>query len=481
MAEKLYDETSIPSIIAYARKLESRTIDKTNEEEGTFGGQIGKKSDDFKLEGKGSFGNYLEEAYFGKKVDSFSQPDFPLAHLELKSSPLKTLQNNEVKVKERLVLNHFTFNDLDKEVFDSSHFIEKNRHILLVFYHYNKDYAREPWNQIVQLVDLWECIKEDEYQIRKDWETIALKVHHGKAHEISESDTLYLGACTKGATKEKSMQTQPHSSISAPGRAFCFKLQYINHIYQVLEERKLNRFKEVRFLKSNENFETKIKRLYHPYLKKDIKEIYRMMNKTFNPGNKGAIAQISREIVGLNRKEDNFYEFNASGIQLKTIRVEPNGKQKEHMSFKNIVFTEIVDEDWEESYFYGAVTSKFIIVLFKKDFPNQNYYLDRVFFWQIPTSDYPILKDIWEDTKSKIEAGDYNHFVSISDNRIAHVRPHGRDSSDLMLSPQGTMEKKKSFWLNRNYIQKKILDPIYKGEYEEYDSCELMAAEPKKE
>ena len=59
MGKLLYDEASIPSIVEYAQRLEN----------------------------KGAFGNYLEEAYFGKKSDNKSQADFPLAHLELKASP----------------------------------------------------------------------------------------------------------------------------------------------------------------------------------------------------------------------------------------------------------------------------------------------------------------------------------------------------------------------------------------------------------
>ena len=44
--------------------------------------------------------------------------------------------------------------------------------------------------------------------IEHDWETIMEKVRTGRAHEISEGDTLYLAACTKGATAA-SVRPQP--------------------------------------------------------------------------------------------------------------------------------------------------------------------------------------------------------------------------------------------------------------------------------
>lgn len=463
MLKLLYDETSIPSIVEYAQRLENKTVDGVNIEQHSYGGILQENQTPRLRQNKnnkGAFGNYLEEAYFGKKNDNKSQADFPLAHLELKASPLKTNSKYEVKVKERLVLNHFTFTDIDKEVFETSHFKEKNENILLVFYHYNKNL--HPGDLTVQLADLWQCLKEDEAQLREDWQIIADKVHAGKAHEISEGDTLYLGACTKGTTTATSMQVQPHSDIKARGRALCFKSCYINHIYQILAQRKEHgRILENRILSENETFEQKINTLFNPYLKKSANEICAMRGEKYNLANKSRYADISRKIVGLKKTEDNLYEFNASGIQLKTIRVEPDGTSIESLSFKNVDFCGIVDEEWEESDFYSAITSKFIFVLFKHDTKDSEYYLDRIVFWHIPEKDYDIFKEVWADTKQKVTNGDYEHFIKISENHVSHIRPKGKNASDLMYTPQGTYEKKKCFWINQEYIQRNVLDAIY--------------------
>ncbi len=460
----LYDETNINSIVNYAQRLENKSIDKVNSEQHSYAGvnqDAQKNSYDENKNNKGKFGNYLEYVYFGKKNDNKSQADFPYANLELKASPLKTLSNYEIRVKERLVLNHFTFSDIDKEVFESSHFKEKNENILLVFYYHDSEI---PVGDLkIELADLWQCFKEDETQLRADWQTIVDKVHAGKAHEISEGDTLYLGACTKGATAESSMQTQPHSTIKARGRALCFKSCYINHIFQVLSQRKLHgRGLESHFLSKNELFEEKINAVFKPYLKMFAPEICKIRNEKYNEQNKSRYADIARHIVGLKKTEDNLYEFNASGIQLKTIRIEPNGTSIESLSFKNIDFCGITEEEWEDSDFYSAITSKFIFVLFKRDSKDSEYYLDRVVFWQIPEKDYEIFKNVWDDTKSKILKGDYEHFIKISDSHVSHIRPKGKNAKDLMYTPQGTFEKKKCFWINQEYIQKNLLDKIYK-------------------
>ena len=463
MSKFLYDETSISSIVEYAQRLEHKSIDIVNFEQSSYAGihQPIPPSAKENSKNKGNFGNYLEEAYFGKKNDNKSQADFPLAKLELKASPLKTLSNHEVKVKERLVLGHFTFSALDKETFTTSHFIDKNQNILFVFYHYDRKLRSGDLK--IELSDLWQFLKEDLPQIQNDWETIVSKIRKGKAHEISEGDTLYLGACTKGTTAESSMQVQPYSDIKARGRALCFKLNYINHIFQILLQRRQNRNAlEMRILSKHELFENHILQVYKPYLKKYANEICTMRDQAYNPNRKDRHSAIARSILGLNKDGTNIYELNASGITVKTIRVEPNEKMKESMSFKAIDYCEIVDEEWEESYFYGAVTSKFLFVIFKRDAEDSEYYLDTVKFWQIPMNDYTQFEKVWNDTKQKVSVGDYSHFMKISDNPCSHIRPHGRNATDLTPTPQGTYEKKMCFWINRQYLQEKVLDKIYK-------------------
>ncbi len=68
----------------------------------------------------------------------------------------------------------------------------------------------------------------DHAQFREDWNKIVNKIMDGKAHELSESDTKYLGACTKGSTKVASMKSQPFSNKLAMQRAFSLKTQYMS-------------------------------------------------------------------------------------------------------------------------------------------------------------------------------------------------------------------------------------------------------------
>lgn len=56
--------------------------------------------------GKGNFGQVLEKFYFGYEPNSVAEADFAQIGMELKSSPLKQLKNDEFRSKERLALNN---------------------------------------------------------------------------------------------------------------------------------------------------------------------------------------------------------------------------------------------------------------------------------------------------------------------------------------------------------------------------------------
>jgi DNA mismatch repair protein MutH len=54
--------------------------------------------------------------------------------MELKSSPLKQLKNNEYRSKEGSVLNIINYFNVVSQDFENSDFIKKNASILLIFY-----------------------------------------------------------------------------------------------------------------------------------------------------------------------------------------------------------------------------------------------------------------------------------------------------------------------------------------------------------
>lgn len=470
-----YDPSSPKSIEKYAQGL----IDKSLR--GALGNSIVQK-----YSGKGKLGQILEDLYFQYKPNSISQPDFSEAGVELKTTPIKQINKGLVS-KERLVFNIINFNEEHKNTFVTSTFWKKNQLLLLMFYLYEQE--KVDLDYIFKIIRLWQFPAPDLKIIRDDWEKIISKIKDGKAHEISEGDTFYLGACTKGANKE-SLVKQPFSDRKAMQRAFSLKSKYLNFIiqkslnneevivdyeqydqilgnYNTLNEpspyyRRLNLdevepiVKTINDYKSGESFEEFVIKKFEPYYNLTEDEISNKLNLTTSLA-KDRHYILAKSILGVSKKK--IEEFEKADISMKTIRLEKSGILKESMSFSQIQFKEIIDEVWEESYWYNTLTKRFFFVVFQKD--DEGFLrLKKVLFWTMPYYDLEIAEQFWEDTKSKIMNNDFNNFIKISDNRICHVRPKGINGMDMMETIHGTMEKKKSYWLNSSYIKNIISKSI---------------------
>ena len=177
---------------------------------------------------KGGLGQYIEQYLFGIETNSDSEPDFMPAGIELKVTPYKKIKGGKLSAKERLVLNIIDFMTEYKNEFKTSHFWFKNNTIQLLWYLWEPNKSKKEY--IITHEKLLELAKsEDLKQIEKDWNLIIEKIKNGKAHEISEADTMYLGACTKG-TNSDSIRNQPFSNLPAMQRAFCFKTSYMTQL-----------------------------------------------------------------------------------------------------------------------------------------------------------------------------------------------------------------------------------------------------------
>ena len=157
-------------------------------------------------------------------------------------------------------------------------------------------------------------------------------------------------------------------------------------------------------------------------------------------------------------------------IHLKTIQLKDNGKPQEAMSFAPIDFNSIINENWETSSFKCFLDGYFIFFVFKKD-KDENL-IDNIFLWKMLDRDLIIVRKVWESTKNYLISGNVikaiinnkviTNFVSEADDMICHVRPHGKNSLDLMKLPYCDKKtgysvlSKQSFWFNHNYLIKII-------------------------
>ncbi len=438
-----YDQTDASDIERYARELLGKSLREV----------LGDLKMNYK--GKGKLGQILEDEYFHYKPNSNPEPDFVEAGVELKTTPLKWNSKGLVS-KERLVFNMIDYHEEHKKTFATSGFWSKNALLLLMFYIHEAN--QKSIDHIFKIIRLWRFPKADLKIIKDDWKTIVAKIKEGKAHEISEGDTFYLGACTKGSTATKSMRTQPFSDEQARGRAFSLKSKYLNSIieeslsgsYELQEiDKEYENILTEDDINSPKSFEQIIIERFEKQYGKTEQQLKDEFSLEYTPKSKNRFYLIAKAIMRAtgNRIE----EFEKADVVMKTIRLEMGGRLKESMSFAQIKFKEIVEEQWEDSYLHDTLTKRFFFVVFERN-KQEKLVLKRVKFWTMPVNDLKLAEAYWNDTRLKVAKGEYGHFLKSSEHPICHVRPKAINALDLMETPQGTMEKKMAYWLNREYV-----------------------------
>ena len=426
---------------------------------------------------KGGLGQLVEKFLFGMENNSDSEPDFMPAGIELKVTPYRQIKNGKLSAKERLVLNIIDYMSEYKNDFKSSHFWYKNNKIQLLWYLWETNKDKKDF--IITHEKLLELEKnEDLKQIEEDWNLIIQKIKDGKAHEISEADTMYLGACCKGANA-LSVREQPFNDIPAIQRAFCFKNSYMTQLVR----KYIGDYSNVeKILKgTSTTFNEFVNNVINKYKGKTQKELMKEFNLESTAKNINSMI-ISR-MFNVKSKLSETEEFQKAKIIPKTIRIEENGRIKESISFPYFKYTEIVNQDWEDCDLKEELeTTKYMFFIFKKE--NKEYVFKGIKLWNMPEMDIETsVMEMWKKTYDAIKTGNivkeiknyartaeiimlkaFDDIVKyikpgMSENEVCHVRPHGRNANDVCKLPvpdklTGLTEyTKHCFWINNTYIR----------------------------
>jgi len=412
--------------------------------------------------GKGAIGTVIEESWFGYSPNSESEPDFPEAGVELKVTPYIRGRNG-IRAKERLVCNIINYMEEYDKTFDTSAFWHKCNTMLLMSYEHLADRPKGDFH--IDEAILFSFPEEDLIIIEHDWETIISKIRAGKAHEISEGDTLYLAACTKGANAG-SVRPQPFSPVMAKQRAYSLKSSYMT---QILNQYIFGDVQNPRIIRhwsflQHCTFEDYIIRKVSEFYGRTQQELKTFFGVESNAKSLNEI--LLARMLNVSGRIAYTEEFQKAGIIPKTIRVQYDGSIRESMSFPTFDFIELSrEDDWEDSDLYNYLApTKFMFVIFQQRADGQ-YVFDRVMFWNIPNEDLEQVRLVWERTVHIIREGVQliptargisNNLPKKTENPVAHVRPHGIDASDKLPLLDGRMMTKQCFWLNNTYIAEQI-------------------------
>lgn len=472
---KFSDIDEITALLTGINGKTFREIDKTGRGE--------------KAGNKGSLGNIIEESVFGYSINSDKQPDIMVADefYELKVTPIRSNKKKKIVAKERLVVDIINYLTLCNEVFDNSSFWQKARQMIIIYYLDNRtDKANQSRLDCTIYGSFVLKYEPGELEtIRKDWEYIKNKVAAGHADALSESDTNYLAACTKGESAEKSLRDAPAPSgfeskyIRAKQRAFSYKPSYMTIVAQrVLGEGSL--FERLP-MSINENLNDYVQKKIGRYVGYKISDLANKFNvelKTHYSFN----SQLALKMLGVKKNRiEEIEQFAAASVtQLKTTVLYDDGKPEQNMSFpalKEDDWAELADPNmqWHDSRLYKFFeNNKFYFVVFKSNGKNRKStcYKDDVlvggFLWNMPEEDiekyvapaWNKVHEIMISGKSTGYGTDGNQLPKMSFNHVFHMRPHGKNGNDVITLPNGETITKQCWWLDRLYIAKIVAENI---------------------
>ena len=429
---------------------------------------------------KGGLGTLIEERFFGYKANSDEHADFLDAGVELKATCYDVKKDGELSAGERLSVTNIHYDERIEAKLEDSGVWSKASRILLIYY--ERDRSIERLDQKISYVVMFTPSDVDWTIIRQDYELIQKMVMNGEADMLSESLTRYLGACTKGATAAKSWVSQYRNPDKrAKQRNFCFKRQYMDYVlhhYVMRESEDSESIISDASLLDNRTFDEYVLSVINAHVGKTDRQLCELLGMEYT-GNKAQWAAITYRLLGL--RGEHAQEFEKAGINVRTIRVKPQGGVKESLSLDTFDFIELLEEkDWEQSDLFTYFDeTRFLFVVFQQT--DDSTVLRGARFWSMPIVDIEgPLHAVWDKTKKIVAEGVElvktsqksgkivvkNNLPCKQDNPVAHVRPHAGKSAYRFADgseigdvekyasplPDGRWMTKQSFWLNNDYV-----------------------------
>ena len=461
---------------------------------------------------KGLLGHVIETGFYKYPINNDSKADFEELDIELKVTGYVKNKDGSLRAKERLVLSKINFNEIINETFESSHVLGKCHKMLIIWYEYDSNKYAEDF--LITDFQLYDMSKDFEI-FSNDFEIIKGKVLDGRAHELSEGDTSYLGACTKARTSSD-RTTQPYSTVLPKPRAFSLKNAYMTGILRENNTTPMNTIsfkstsekpfktpisKDIKKIKpqqttlpqfkttpQNDNariepdeqiisnqYETSsendfktvteyVKNKFEPYFGKSQIEILEKITgkRYFEKIPKNISKMISDEIIGKDKdlpKKDEL--FAKTSFIIKNLPIQENGNPRERMSFKTISLSDF-ETDWEDSYWknYFEETSLIVICYTEKNRSRNGYrILSDVKQITFNENDLDSFEKTYNQIKIAIEKKDVNLLPTSANgfkNQLLEIAPKGVKGDNAYVNFFKREKTKVAFMISKKLLVEKL-------------------------
>ena len=141
------------------------------------------------------------------------------------------------------------------------------------------------------------------------------------------------------------------------------------------------------------------------------------------------------------------------------IRVDEFGYPKNPSPFKTTDYTSIIQEEWEDSEFKKLLEPTYIYFIVTHGTPESSIFKGYAIH-EFSEKEIESAKNVWLDTRNKIRSGTYDRFLTDKETRTFFFKQHAASVASSVETPQGGLERVRSFWISRTLLSKIIL-PIH--------------------
>ena len=422
---------------------------------------------------KGLLGHVVETGFYKYPINNDSKADFEELGIELKVSGYVKNKNGSLRAKERLVLSKINFNEIINETFESSHVLGKCENMLIIWYEYDKE--KEAKDFVITDYQLYD-MKPDKKIFENDFKIIKGKVLEGRAHELSEGDTSYLGACTKARTSAD-RTTQPFSEIHPKPRAFSLKNAYMTSIlrenvqnHSIIEINSTSpSSKQTTLIPQDIKAEYKtvdeyvIDKLISFFGKTQLRILEEITGKTYTekiPKNINKL--ISNILIGKDEELPQIDKiFTKTSFVIKNLPIDKNGKARERMSFRTLQLSDF-EEEWEDSFWKNYFEETTIITIcYQEVNGSKNGYriLRDVKKITFDENDLDAFEKTFNQIKIAIENQDVNLLPTATNgfrNLELQIAPKGNKGDDAYNNFFKQDKTKVCFMISKGVLNKKL-------------------------
>lgn len=408
---------------------------------------------------KGRLGKVVETGFYGYELNNRSEADFDKLGIELKVSGFRRLKNGTWSAKERISLSMINYKNIIQEEYEFSRLISKNKKLLIIWYEYVDDIPYEDF--IIREFQLYDMTRDEEI-IRNDFYTIKQKVIDGLAHDLSEGDSVILGAATKGQKGQTAVQ--PNSDTLAPTRAYSLKNSFFRGVLRDHVEGRLR----INISTDNVTPEGFIWNKLKPYKGSTQLEILSQYGKEYH--NKRIPYQIGKmisdRVIGTDEELCTKHEvFNKSTFVIKNIPILKDNFPIEKATFSTLQHSDF-NTSWDDSEwktFFQEVTFIYIGYLGEVNgnkLESGHRLLDRIHKVTFTPDEiegfgktYNLIKEVIETKDvSKLPTASLNKTQQLGLNLVISTKGSGTGGYKRFLDDT----RETCFMLNKDFIQEKF-------------------------